>query len=53
MNNSIEGTLSIWAALLVLLTAMLDPRISVALSVIFLAALIVYEFAFVSRNQPS
>ncbi len=53
MNNQIEGTLSIWATLLVLFTTMLDPRISIALAVIFLAALMVYEFAFVSRNQPS
>ena len=53
MNNQIEGTLSIWAALMVLFTTMLDPRISVALSVIFLAALTIYEFAFASRNQLS
>jgi hypothetical protein len=44
MNTKTEGTIAILAALLVLLSAMWDPRISVAISVIALAALGVYRF---------
>ena len=34
MDNRMEGTFSILAALVVLFSAMLDPRVSVALAVI-------------------
>lgn len=43
MNEKTEATISILAAMLVLFSAMLDPRVSVALSVIFLVALAVYK----------
>jgi hypothetical protein len=44
MNSRKEGTIAILAALLVLFSAMWDPRISVALSVVLLIALGVYRF---------
>ncbi len=43
MNTRIEGTIAVVAALLVLFSAMWDPRISVAVSVIALASLGVYR----------
>lgn len=50
MTNTTEGTLSILAALLVLFSAMLDPRVSIALAVVSLVALAVYKFALASRR---
>jgi hypothetical protein len=44
MNNKTEGIISSLAALLVLFTTMLNPWISVALAVIFLAGLGIYHF---------
>jgi hypothetical protein len=44
MNTKTEGTIAILAALCVLFSAMWDPRISVAISVIALTALGVYRF---------
>ncbi len=44
MNTKIEGTLAILAALLVLFSALWDPRVSVVVSVVALAGLGVYEF---------
>ena len=44
MNTRTEGTLAIVAALLVLFSAMWDARVSVAVSVVALAALGVYRF---------
>jgi len=44
MNTRTEGTIAILAALLVLFSAMLDARISVAISVAALAALSIYKF---------
>jgi hypothetical protein len=49
MNTKTEGTLVILAALLVLFSAMWDPRISVAVSVAALAALGVYKFVYKGR----
>ncbi|HTW91672.1 MAG TPA: hypothetical protein VMH22_08180 [bacterium] len=43
MNARVEGTIAIVAALLVLFSAMWDPRISVVVSVVALAALGVYR----------
>ena len=43
MNARTEGIIAILAALLVLLSAMWDPRISAAVSVVALAALGVYR----------
>jgi hypothetical protein len=42
-NDRIEGAMSIVAAILVLFTAMLDPRISMALAVTALLAFGVYK----------
>ena len=44
MNTRTEGAIAILAALLVLFSAMWDPRISVAVSVVALAALGIYRF---------
>jgi hypothetical protein len=45
MNTKTEGTLTILAAMFVLFSAMWDPRVSIAISVVALAALGVYQFA--------
>lgn len=50
MNNQTEGTISMLAALLVLFSAMLDPRISAGLAVVFLLALGVYKLV---ARRPS
>jgi hypothetical protein len=44
MNSKTEGTIAIAAALLVLFSAMWDPRISVAVSVVALAGFGLYRF---------
>ena len=44
MNTKAEGILAIIAALLVLLSAMVDPRLSVAVSVVALLALGIHRF---------
>jgi hypothetical protein len=44
MNARTEGTIAIVAALVVLLSAMWDPRISIGVSVIALGAFGVYRF---------
>lgn len=46
MNERHEGTWSIIAALLVLFTAMLDPRIAAALAIFLLVAFALYKFAY-------
>jgi hypothetical protein len=43
MNTKTEGTLAILAALLVLFSAMWDPRISVVVSLAALAGLGIYK----------
>ncbi len=43
MNNKTEATINALAAILVLFTAMLDPRISVGLAVVFLIGLSIYK----------
>ncbi len=45
MNSKTEGTIAIIAALLVLFSTMWDARISIAISVITLAVLGIYEFS--------
>lgn len=45
MNTKTESTIAIIAALLVLFSAMWDPRISVAVSVVALATLGIYRLA--------
>ena len=44
MNTKTEGTFAIIAALIVLLSAMWNPLVSVAVSVVALAAFGVYKF---------
>lgn len=44
MNERHQGTLSIIAALLVLFSAMLDPRISAVLAIVLLLAFALYKF---------
>jgi hypothetical protein len=44
MNTKTEGTIAIIAALLVLFSAMWDPRISVVVSTLALLGLGVYKF---------
>ena len=44
MNDRIEAAISFAAALLVLFSAMLDPRVSVGLAVAFLVGLAIYKF---------
>jgi hypothetical protein len=43
MTTKTEGTLAIIAALLVLLSAMWDPRVSVAVSILALLGLGIYK----------
>jgi 4-hydroxybenzoate polyprenyltransferase len=43
-NSKPEGTLAILAAIFVLFTAMLDPRISLAVSVAALLLIAIYSF---------
>lgn len=45
MNDKMEGVVSSLAALLVLFTNMLDPRISCGLAVAFLLGLGIYHLA--------
>ena len=51
MSAKTEGSLAIAAALLVRFSAMLDPYISLALSIVALLALGVYEFAYKGRSK--
>lgn len=44
MNDRTDATINALAATLVLFTAMLDPRISVGLAVVFLVGLSIYKF---------
>ncbi|HET9908048.1 MAG TPA: hypothetical protein VFQ23_15460 [Anaerolineales bacterium] len=44
MNSRTEGAFAIIAALIVLLSAMWDPRVSVALSIIALVGLGIFKF---------
>jgi hypothetical protein len=44
MNTKTEGTLAIIAAILVLFSAMWDPRVSVAVSIVALLGLGIYKF---------
>ena len=50
MNAKTEATISILAAMFVLFSAMLDPRVSVALSVVFLVAFAVYKLTRSARQ---
>ena len=45
MSNKTDAIISSLAAIFVLFTAMIDPRVSVGLAVVFLLALAIYKFA--------
>jgi hypothetical protein len=49
MNTKTEGTIAIVAALIVLLSAMWDARISVAISVLALVALGIFRLVQVKK----
>ncbi|HRW11258.1 MAG TPA: hypothetical protein P5121_39435 [Caldilineaceae bacterium] len=51
MNARIEATMSMIAALLVLLSAMLDPRLSATLAILLLIAFSIYKFVDAWRGQ--
>ena len=44
MSDQTEAAISVAAALLVLFSAMLDPRVSIGLAVVFLVGLAIYKF---------
>jgi hypothetical protein len=46
MTAKTEGTIAILAALLVLFSALWDPRISAVVSIVALAALGIYKFVY-------
>jgi hypothetical protein len=50
MNNKTDAIINSLAAVLVLFTAMLDPRISVGLAAAFLLGLAIYKFA--RKGEP-
>ncbi len=50
MSSKTDGIINSLAALLVLFTAMLDPRISVGLAVAFLLILAIYKFG--RKGEP-
>jgi hypothetical protein len=50
MSAPTLGTISVVAAVFVLFTALLEPRVSAALAVIALLALAIYQFAFVANT---
>jgi len=43
MSNKTEGIIAIFAAFFVLLSAMLDPKISAGLAIVFLVLLAAYK----------
>ena len=49
MNTKTEGMLAIVAALLVLFSAMWDPRLSIVISILALAGFGVYKF--IQKNR--
>ena len=51
MNAKTEGTIAIIAALFVLMSSMLDPRISVMLAVVGLLALGIYKLMQKNREE--
>lgn len=45
MNSKIEGIITVLAALLVVFTAIMDPKISIGIAVTLLVALAIYKLA--------
>lgn len=52
MSKRTEGTVEASAAILVLFAAMLDPRISVVLSLLALTGLAIYHFLTTRKTRP-
>ena len=52
MNDKIEGSLGILGAMVVLFTTMLDPRISLGLSVTLLLLIGIYHLVRTSARAP-
>jgi hypothetical protein len=52
MNERVESTIGAIAALLVLFSAMVDPRISASVAVIFLLMLAGYHWYSARRRKP-
>ena len=50
MNSKTEGIINSLAAMLVLFTAMLDPRVSIGIAVVALIGLALYKFS--SKDRP-
>jgi hypothetical protein len=50
VSNKTEGIINSIAAILVLFTAMLDPRVSVGLAVVAMLGFAIYKFG---RKDPS
>lgn len=51
MNEKTEATISILAALFVLISAMFDPKVSAGLAIAFLVILAGYKFTHSSRKD--
>ena len=51
MSSKAEGVIASLSAILVLFTAMMDPRVSVGLAVAFLLGIAVYHFAQVRKED--
>ncbi len=51
MSERTEASLSALAALFVIFVALLDPRVSAILAVIFLISLSIYKFYFADRKR--
>jgi hypothetical protein len=51
MNTRNEGTIAIIAALLVLLSAMWDPQISIVIAIVCLASLGIYQLIQNKMNR--
>ncbi len=51
MSERTEASLSALAALFVIFVALLDPRVSAMLAVIFLISLSIYKFYFADRKR--
>ena len=52
MNKHIETTIGILAALLVLLSAMIDVRMTLVLAIILLTALTIYHSLQTGKRHP-
>jgi len=51
MSNKTEGIIAILAAFFVLLSAMLDPKISAGLAIVFFVVLAAYKYIKENQNE--